>query len=100
METILITGGTGLLGTALGQALLEKGYRVIILTRKIPAANEPADRFQYALWSVEQQTIDLSAIGSADHIIHLAGMNLPDKRWTAKIKNRSWRAGWIPANFW
>jgi len=34
METVLITGGTGLAGKALGQALLNKGYRVIILSRQ------------------------------------------------------------------
>jgi uncharacterized protein len=86
METILITGGTGLVGTALGQALLQKGYRVIILTRELPATKNPADPFQYALWDVTRQTIDKSALAAADHIVHLAGMNLADKRWTNRIK--------------
>ena len=34
MATILITGGTGLIGTALTPMLLSKGYEVIILTRQ------------------------------------------------------------------
>ena len=33
MSTVLISGGTGLVGKAIGQALLAKGYEVIILTR-------------------------------------------------------------------
>ena len=85
MTTILITGGTGLVGKALGQALLEKGYHVIILTRdgnrKSAAAN-----LSYAVWNVEEQTIDRSAIEKADHIILLAGAGVADKRWTKKRK--------------
>ena len=38
MRTIIITGGTGLIGTALGRALLEKGYRIIILSTVAVAA--------------------------------------------------------------
>jgi len=34
-QTVLITGGTGLIGKSLAKALLAKGYRVIILTRNI-----------------------------------------------------------------
>jgi uncharacterized protein YbjT (DUF2867 family) len=33
MATVLITGGTGLIGNALSKLLLEKGYDVIFLTR-------------------------------------------------------------------
>ena len=94
MATILITGGTGLIGKALGQALLEKGYRVTILTRKIPGIDnnkvpdipDRASSIQYATWNIEQQTIDPNAITSADYIIHLAGAGVADKRWTKKRK--------------
>ncbi len=88
MEKIIITGGTGLVGTALRRALLEKGYGVTILTRELPAQRDPASLLQFALWNVEKQTIDTGAIASADHIIHLAGENLAGKRWTSKMKRR------------
>jgi uncharacterized protein len=85
MTTILITGGTGLIGKALTNALVEKGYHVIILTRKIPAQpNDP--RIRYAVWNIDKQTIDPDAIAQADHIIHLAGTGIADKRWTKKRK--------------
>lgn len=85
MTTILITGGTGLVGKALGQALLEKGYHVIILTRDGNRKSATAN-LSYAAWNVEEQTIDRSAIEKADHIIHLAGAGVADKRWTKKRK--------------
>lgn len=85
MQTVLITGGTGLVGKALGQALLAKGYRVIILTREISRQSSIA-HLTYANWNVEQQTIDKQALTSADYIIHLAGAGVADKRWSAKRK--------------
>jgi uncharacterized protein len=88
MSTVLITGGTGLLGTALRQVLLEKGYQVIVLTRKLPADTDPSSPLQYALWNVEEQTIDTTAIARADMIIHLAGENLGGRRWTLKQKKK------------
>jgi uncharacterized protein (TIGR01777 family) len=83
MQTILITGGTGLIGTALTAMLSREGYKVVILTRK-PSA--PKENVSYAAWDIEKQTIDKSAIEQADHIIHLAGANVADKRWTKKRK--------------
>ena len=84
MATILITGGTGLIGTALTPMLLSKGYEVIILTRQPDQENTGA--VKYANWNVESGTIDKDAIARADHIIHLAGANVSDKRWTKKRK--------------
>ena len=33
MTTVMITGGTGMIGTALTKSLLEKGYHPIVITR-------------------------------------------------------------------
>lgn len=85
MQTILITGGTGLVGKALSKYLLSKGYKVIVLTRAIPISNcNPA--LQYALWDVKKQTMDLPALKAADYIIHLAGAGVVDKKWTEAYK--------------
>jgi len=85
MATILITGGTGLVGKALGQALLNKGDNVIILSRQ--AGKKPVTaNLTYAQWDVAAQTIDREAIEKADYIIHLAGAGVADQRWTKKRK--------------
>ena len=85
MATVLITGGTGLVGKALGHALLEKGYTVIILSRQTNQQSAVAN-LTYAIWDVEEQTIDKEAVTIADYIIHLAGAGVADKRWTKKRK--------------
>lgn len=85
MSTILITGGTGLIGKALIGALLLKNHEVIVLTRT-PSRFKPAGRLKYAGWDINNGTIDLQAITTADHIIHLAGAGVADKRWTNKRK--------------
>ncbi|MBW8685540.1 TIGR01777 family oxidoreductase [Chitinophaga rhizophila] len=85
MDTVLITGGTGLVGRALTKLLTEVGYRVIILSRKAGPDSDNA-LVSYAHWDVAKQTIDETAIQQADYIVHLAGANVAEKRWTAARK--------------
>src|SRR4030095_11301422 len=87
METVLITGGTGMIGKALTQALIERGFNVIIFTRQ--SNDKPktkSDKLSYAAWDVNKQTLDKNAFAKADYIIHLAGANFADKRWNEKVK--------------
>jgi uncharacterized protein (TIGR01777 family) len=84
MESVIITGGTGLVGTALTRLLLERGYKVIILSRHPGKGHNKA--VTYAEWNIDTQTIDAAAIQQADYIVHLAGANVGEKRWTAARK--------------
>lgn len=84
MSTILITGGTGLVGTALAKALNEKGNTVIILSRRLITSANPL--IKYAQWDVDKGTIDKDAVQQTDYIVHLAGANVAEKRWTAGRK--------------
>ena len=87
MATVLITGGSGLIGKALTNALLEKNYKVIILSRS-KSSGRPSyihGNVSYASWDIKSHAIDKDAISKADYIIHLAGAGIADKRWT---KNR------------
>lgn len=83
MKKVLITGGTGMIGSALAKELARKNYGVIIFTRK---AKPSSGTIFYKEWSPENGTIDGTAIGEADYVIHLAGANVGDKRWTNKRK--------------
>lgn len=86
MDTILIMGGTGMIGTRLTKMLTEKGYAVIILTRDASKIKHTLPGVSYADWDIDKQTINKDAVAKSDHIIHLAGAGVADKRWTAKRK--------------
>lgn len=85
MSTVLITGGTGLIGKALTKELLRRQNEVIVLSRnKNQISGHPG--LSYAYWNVEAQEVDQMAVHSADYIVHLAGANVADKRWTRERK--------------
>lgn len=86
METVLITGGTGMVGRYLTQYLIQKGYCVNWLSRKAGQATIAGTRIDIFQWDINKQTIDAKAIISADHIIHLAGAGVAEQRWTSKRK--------------
>lgn len=99
MAVILITGGTGLIGTSLSGLLVQNGHQVIILTRKIPAGVAP-EGIRYAVWDIEKGYIDETAIAGSDYIVHLAGAGVVAKKWTAAyqeeiIKSRTESAALI-----
>lgn len=87
MESILITGGTGLVGTHLSQVLQQQGYQVVIATRKNPTTlTTKSPQVSYIQWDPSRQYIDPSIFGTIDHIINLAGAGVADQRWTEKRK--------------
>ena len=79
---ILITGGSGLVGSSLTKVLLDKNYDVAILTRN-PSSD--LDVKQY-FWDPSKLLIDEDALVDVDCIVHLAGTNISDRRWTKKQK--------------
>ena len=80
MACVLITGGTGLVGTAVKTLLEAKGYEVILVSRSKMSVKGQAH------WDIDAGTIDSSAIAAADYIIHLAGAGVADKRWSESRK--------------
>lgn len=84
MYTVLITGGTGLVGKALTTLLLNNGYRVIVLSRSSKQSTN--SNLQYAKWNVAKKQMDITALQQADYIIHLAGAGVMEKKWTAGYK--------------
>lgn len=87
METVLISGGTGMIGSALSAHLTGRGYSVIILTRHAPD-QKPRNGISYASWDPAKGTMDATAFSRADHLVHLAGANVGEGRWTKKRKEQ------------
>lgn len=78
MAIILITGGSGLIGKALSEALLGHGHAVRWLSR----ASSRNGRFASYTWNPSQGSVDAAALEGVDAIVHLAGAGVADKRWT------------------
>lgn len=80
-KRVLITGGSGLVGSRLTELLQQKGYQVCHLGR---AARElPVKTYS---WDLVRNTFDPDAFTHTDFIIHLAGAGVADQRWTPSRK--------------
>lgn len=79
MTTVLITGGSGLIGTHLTAALRADGNQVRWLSR---VAGEHQGVSAFA-WDLQNGRVDEAALEGVDHIVHLAGAGIADKRWSA-----------------
>ena len=82
METVLITGSNGLIGNHLSKKLKEKGYDVVLLSRK----KKVKPGFTIYPWDLNKNEIEQEAISRSNYIIHLAGANISSKRWSKKRK--------------
>jgi len=79
---VLITGGTGLIGKRLTQMLLDKGYEIAFLSRK--KVNIPSVRvFE---WDIQKGYIEEGALDDLHFLVHLAGTNVGEGRWTEERK--------------
>lgn len=82
-KSIVITGGTGLVGSRLIE-LLPENHQVYILTR---GKRADTDRVKYIQWDVDKQWIDTEKLPEkTDVIINLVGAGIADKRWTVSRK--------------
>ncbi|MEV7802678.1 TIGR01777 family oxidoreductase [Microbispora sp. NPDC088329] len=78
--TAVVTGSSGLLGTALVGALRADGHEVRRLVRRTPAG--PDERF----WDPANGILDPAALEGADAVVHLAGAGIGDRRWSEAYK--------------
>ena len=79
-KTILISGASGLIGTAFTAAARKKGHTVRHLVRRSPAA---ADEFSFA---PERGEVDDRAFEGVDIVINLSGASISKMPWTKRYK--------------
>lgn len=87
---ILITGGTGLIGSHLVPRLLELGHDVTVVTRNPDKARKLFDP-KVAFWKGLNDHHNLDGFGA---VINLAGEPIADKRWTESQKQRLCQSRW------
>lgn len=79
---VLVTGATGLIGSILCQKLIAEHHEVRILSRK----EQKINNLSCFLWAPERGEIDERVFDGIDAIIHLAGANIFEKRWSQQRK--------------
>jgi len=84
LKTVLITGGTGLLGKVLTKLLQDDGYKIRYLSRSKQQIKD-VEVFQ---WNPSKGEIELGALENLHGLIHLAGANVGEKAWTDKQRKR------------
>jgi uncharacterized protein (TIGR01777 family) len=85
---VLITGAGGLVGRRLVDRLLERGHEIVVLSR------DPDDvlldlpvRCDVHGWDPSSGSIDTTCFAGVDGVVHLAGANVGDARWTPERKS-------------
>ena len=79
-QRVAITGASGMIGGALSTFLSGRGDEVVHLVRR------PARTAAEISWDPEQRVLDPTALSGVDAVVHLAGVNVGDKRWTPSRK--------------
>lgn len=77
---ILITGASGLIGTALTRTLESQGHTTVAAVRRIARGSGEVT------WNPKDGTIDTGSLGVIDAVVHLAGAGIGDRRWTESYK--------------
>jgi len=87
-KTILIAGGSGLIGSFLANGLRSTGHEVRILTRD----KEKSEKEGYFLWDVSERHVEQAALLGVDIVVNLAGNSIADGRWTKQRKANHYKS--------
>ena len=91
--SVLISGGSGMVGKYLTSALLDRGYKVSHLSRN----TNQFGKVRVYRWNPEQGILDPLHLAGVDFIVHLTGVNLGEKAWTKKRKEEILKSRIEPA---
>ena len=80
MTKVLITGGSGQIGTRLTTFLESKGYEIAWLSRNPDKFSQKSFYWNPNKWELDEKSLDY-----ADVIVHLAGIGIMDKRWSCLL---------------
>lgn len=77
---LVITGSSGLIGSALVREAEKNQIEVVKLVRRAPKDKSEVQ------WDPNRSILDLDALENSTAIVHLAGAGVGDRRWTKKYK--------------
>ncbi len=86
-KTILMMGGSGFIGSALGESLAADGWKIKLLTRKI-SDHEGLISYPCSLLEWENGLIPPNALDDVTVVINLVGQSIADHTWTSKYRSK------------
>ncbi len=86
-KTIAISGSHGLVGSEIVRLLSVLGHRIIRLER---GKSQQSPSTQSILWDPQKGLLEPQKLNNIAAVIHLAGVGIGDRRWTAKVKDSLW----------
>ena len=84
---VLITGGTGFVGSNLTRSLLDKRHQVVAIGRSEPQRRFGTEDYQFVAADTTRQGPWQEGLADAGAVVNLAGVSI-FKRWTAKYKQK------------
>ncbi len=86
-KKIILTGATGVIGSRLCKLLISRGDNIIILTRDAKKAKETMNvDAEFINWNYKDPLSDKVKFDGINAVIHLAGANLFERRWSNEYK--------------
>jgi hypothetical protein len=86
---ILVTGASGLIGSAVCTALLTRGDQVVGLSRDASRARAQNAAVEWHDWSATTEPPPAGALDGIDGVVNLLGESV-DQKWTEEAKRRMW----------
>jgi uncharacterized protein (TIGR01777 family) len=77
---VAVTGSSGLIGSALVPTLQADGHSVLKVVRRPPRGDDEVR------WDPGRRDLDPTALTGVDAVVHLAGVGIGDRRWTASYQ--------------
>lgn len=87
-RTVAITGASGMIGSAVSEALRARGDEVVHLVRRAPRTDGLPDGVHERQWDPEHRTLDPAHLADVDAVVHLAGAGIGDHRWTEDYRRQ------------
>lgn len=87
-RTVAITGASGMIGSAVSEALRARGDEVVHLVRRAPRTDGLPDGVHERQWDPGHRTLDPAHLADVDAVVHLAGAGIGDHRWTEDYRRQ------------